>query len=836
MATHEIGRISDGMITSEGGVDSGLCPNLIRKNQLAWARNMHMRGGERECRHGFTQMRFLGESTPDLPRLNFQGFGHYEDQTGRGYVVFFAGGRTFTGSLSKFDCSISEITISGDPNSSVAQRIWSRQADRYLVIQDASSKPMIYDGSSSRRAAIDEVPIGSGPMVYGNGRLGVAIGNEYVFGDILGGPTGVLKFTENDYLNEGGSFAVPLQSGQITGMEYTASPNTALGQGELLITTPDCVYSVILPTNRDAWKDTTDIIQRVIIINNGSMSDAITLVNGDAFIRSRDGVRSVIQAVRDFSQMGNVPISREMSRAFNSDPQALLKHTSSIFFDSRYFCLTGARYANNGAIFKQIGVYDLDLVSSNNTRLPPAWNGVWEGYDFLRLFKGRFGSVDRAFFAARNPNKGFVKSIIVKTDGVYGSLTPKGVTITDSDGGSSKLEVVPHYCWKDAPVIVNPGTGYTVGTVITLNASISSDLKISEPVYVVSSVGGGGAVTGLTQVAGRFGDYLDKVNGPYPTVSSGAGTGLTLGNDCRLFKLDPKKVTDLPTIAVAGTGYTVNDIITLSGPTPKLSDAQYKVEAVDGGGGITKISQVAGKYGQYSVRPNGTYGVTGGTGTGCTLKMPGSPATYTSTTPPIIEPIFASGLEAYCVLDFEWEFWEMVPGTKFDFYIDDTWVRNERRISWSFVSPSYNFATDVNVLARDTKMLIGAELWIDRITGTLDCSMEWTNDQHPLWIPWHSWDHKALYKNCGTASNCVPVFYMEQHRSRVCMPQPKPVCDTNGQTPRNESKEFQFRFSAVGFGRVKMVEMVAKKTPEPTRHPCPTSEHVSGLEFACDEL
>ena len=53
-------------------------------------------------------------------------------------------------------------------------------------------------------------------MAYGDARLTVAQGNQFLVGDINGGATNVISFTETTYLAGGGSFALPFNNGNIS--------------------------------------------------------------------------------------------------------------------------------------------------------------------------------------------------------------------------------------------------------------------------------------------------------------------------------------------------------------------------------------------------------------------------------------------------------------------------------------------------------------------------------------------------------------------------------------------------------------------------------------------
>jgi len=294
-----------------------------------------------------------------------------------------------------------------DLNASSRTHAYFQPVEKYLVIQDGSSAALIYD-STLRRADYlkKEVPTGTA-MAYGMGRLWVATSERtFVAGDINNGPSSVLKFTENDYLNEGGSFAVPGDAGIITGMTFLSNLDTSLGQGPLLVFTENAIFSMNCPVNRDVWKNLTSPIQTVSMNKYGSTGqDSIQLVNGDCFYRSIDGLRTFILARRDFTTWGNLPVSREMTRVMTDDMN-LLKFTSSALFDNRYFFTLGFRKDRTSAYALGLGVMDFDLLGGIGGKFQPVWEGIWTGLRFTKLVTGRIDGIDRCFSFAVDPDTG----------------------------------------------------------------------------------------------------------------------------------------------------------------------------------------------------------------------------------------------------------------------------------------------------------------------------------------------------------------------------------------------------------------------------------------------
>ena len=280
----------------------------------------------------------------------------------------------------------------------------------YLINLGAVAGGTVNAGSNLN--AIPELPA-AGPMDYYMGRVWEANGREYVAGDIVGGPYGtaaygyrdsILKFNENTFLALGGTFRVPDMAGNITALKHPIQLDTSLGEGQLFAFTDNRVYSVNVTPKRADWKTLSEPIQRVAQIGYGATSDrSVVGVNGDLLFQSIDpGVRSMTEAIRYFQQWGNLPISIEESRATLLTDRALLKYGSGILFDNRVLQTTLPEQSDVGVIHKGLMPLNFDTVSTLATKTPPAWEGLLEGVDILRVLVGNFGGLERAFAFVRS--------------------------------------------------------------------------------------------------------------------------------------------------------------------------------------------------------------------------------------------------------------------------------------------------------------------------------------------------------------------------------------------------------------------------------------------------
>lgn len=302
-----------------------------------------------------------------------------------------------------------------DPNPSQIDQAWGTQAERWWVLRDGPSIPFIYDGSTSRRANSNLPPgngkeIGPGRMLtYGMGRIWGALNDARSFraGDLVNGPSGtplfhfrdsVLKETENSFLNGGGDFVTPTNSGGITAMRFVATLDSSLGQGPLQVLTPTQTFSVNTPLDRTTWATLENPIQTISLINYGGLSHyGSILVNGDLIYRAIDGIRSLVLARREFTAWGNTPISREMNRVTNLDDPKLLKYSSAVVFNNRLYMTASPQRTSHGVIHRGFVMLDFDLISSMGDKLPPVYDGIGVGLNILQLVKGEFNGVERMF-------------------------------------------------------------------------------------------------------------------------------------------------------------------------------------------------------------------------------------------------------------------------------------------------------------------------------------------------------------------------------------------------------------------------------------------------------
>lgn len=362
---------------------------------------------------------------------NFQGAAIYDIDDFEQHIMVMVGGTLYQLDV---DGGITVNAIFNDGlSASNAPQVWMCQADTYFVIQDGKSIPIIMNGIgniNTRRAVPPEVPVATA-MAYGQGRLFAAQGRQVIAGDILGGPTTVISFTENTYLSEAAFFGVPLNSGNVIGLIFIEQGDTQTGQGELLMFARHACYSIQASVPREAtqtqpgWQGTPGM-QKVALTNIGGTGwRNLVTVNQDVFFRSKDGWRTFRTARNEAYGWGGAPISNEMLRVLYTDSLQLLDYASSCIFKNRVFLTcTPSPYPSNisggGAVFHSLCVMDLQVISSvvNRSNLAyefspyfsqrgsPAYDGIWQppnGLEILQIVQGEFARQERMFVFCYNP-------------------------------------------------------------------------------------------------------------------------------------------------------------------------------------------------------------------------------------------------------------------------------------------------------------------------------------------------------------------------------------------------------------------------------------------------
>ncbi len=359
--------------------------------------NGTVRDGKPRTRTGLVQRLIL-------PEGRFQGAGFYSQ--GSGKIILSIGGELHR-VLIQGNSFVSEDIPLGFPNASNLDEAWMCETPSGFVIQDDQSAPIIYNGSTTRRANPEtpEIPLGSA-MAFGNGRLWVVVKERRNLkaGDIYDGtPGSEFAFTETQYLLGGGAFYFPYD---LTALAFLPVNNTATGYGSLMVFGEASLVSIRAEvTQRDLWQIIPGF-QTIVLDGIGTTSaHCVTRVDQDLYFRDANGqVRSIRSAAQEAQGPGNSGLSREVRRIVDYETKAQLRFGSGIYFKNRLL-FTAAPLLSVGlpqnTVFQKLLSLDCAPLSTMRGKSAPAYDGEWTGADVLRVVQGNFLGKPRAFAIVR---------------------------------------------------------------------------------------------------------------------------------------------------------------------------------------------------------------------------------------------------------------------------------------------------------------------------------------------------------------------------------------------------------------------------------------------------
>jgi hypothetical protein len=278
-----------------------------------------------------------------------------------------------------------------------------------ISIQGHSSTPPINSTYAVSAATSSPTPTVTIPVAVTSGGTG-----GFVSRFNAGLDSDLLRFAENTFLNEGGSFAPSGKVGRITALVFLPVQDTATGQGDLIAFCERGAVTFQVSAARAEWKN-LEGFQRVLFDNIGSTSDNILPVNGDLFFRSREGngIRSYRNARGESTGYGFTPLSAEIDPVLKQDTQWMLDRVSFANFDNRLLmtCLpkqypdraTGAEPDATllaqpiPTLYTGIAVLDFQSTSAGRGKSSAVFDGVWTGLQIYKLVQGTFDGDPRCF-------------------------------------------------------------------------------------------------------------------------------------------------------------------------------------------------------------------------------------------------------------------------------------------------------------------------------------------------------------------------------------------------------------------------------------------------------
>lgn len=148
--------VYDSIDTLELGINSGLNPLLLPKNQLSFASNATVRDGFVTTRPSFTNQLTITWPSDEVKEAVeeglFQGAGYYQPDSGNQSLFAQIAGRLFQFVVNGNGVTVIERTIPGDPNPATSTQAWMWQSENFLIVNDGASLPIFFDGVTTRRS------------------------------------------------------------------------------------------------------------------------------------------------------------------------------------------------------------------------------------------------------------------------------------------------------------------------------------------------------------------------------------------------------------------------------------------------------------------------------------------------------------------------------------------------------------------------------------------------------------------------------------------------------------------------------------------------------------
>jgi hypothetical protein len=143
-------------------------------------------------------------------------------------------------------------------------------------------------------------------------------------------------------------------------------------------------------------------------------------------------------------------------------------------------------------------------------------------------------------------------------------------------------------------------------------------------------------------------------------------------------------------------------------------------------------------------------------------------------------------------IDNSLHMWELTTSERFE--------NGDNRVSWYIESPAYTWGNELEL-----KRLVGGEIWIDKVFGTVQMTFKYRGDADPCWHPWFA-TTICSEKNCTEDVNnpcAYPTTWREGYRFPVTLPEPSSPCDSMGIRPAQIAHQFQLRIELRGWCRIR---------------------------------
>lgn len=363
-----------GATSFAGGVNSGVRPELIDESAYYSGVNVVCRSGGVATRPDFTPL--SPPLPPEFATGRFQGAAWYR-AAGQNLLVFVLSGRVYLLDLEARELFSTWRSVG--LFSQAVHRCYFCQAGPFMIVQDGVSPAVILSGTAARvrRTDVPEVPTGTA-MHFLQGRLFVQVtASAIMAGDIyqLSDPETLLRFTEQQYLAEGGALEFPSHLGDIRALTTLPNLDSAKGDGPLLVfgTNGAGVFRVDSP--RTTWLNIPFFKTLIQGVGCAGPNMAIPVGSDVVFFSPQAGPTS-LQMIRGVLESGRpaAAYQKKVANALRQDTAWMQEYGSAVLCNNRFLTTLAGEFHPGEAWQEPVfrGILSLDMERDG-------FDGVWTG-------------------------------------------------------------------------------------------------------------------------------------------------------------------------------------------------------------------------------------------------------------------------------------------------------------------------------------------------------------------------------------------------------------------------------------------------------------------------
>lgn len=741
--------VYDSIFSFEDGMNAGVNPLLLPKNQLAWASNATTRGAFLHPRpvRRMLALDFGGNTALQtaVTKGLWQGKTYFKPDSGPEVLIASIAGRLFRFLPSGTTAVVSEIT-GGNPQSATALQCWLWQAEHWVIWNDGINRPVFFDGTNTARSRGN---VNSGPPMYfvahdftGIGP-GTPIDLTYAFTGLNGDSVTLSPGTGSDKV---GVVASGAGTTHIVVNFGFVLPNYFVGAGAQLLDTASSISAA-------------SISQAVVILNNYDTTTSLTfnlatVYGGSANVIISNGTIFPIRG-EVTAGLGTNVLQIKLTSLKNSQ-------TSNLYIGPNINIAVGQIVADTATA---------PQAAPLPPQFPPGRMGAYgRGRIWMSLADGKqFIAGDIVGGSSGTKVENFRDAILNITENQF--LVGGGnFTVPGSVGD---IRAMVFTAQLDAALGQGPLMVFTPTHVFSCNAPVDrlTWQNLSNPILTESAIGNGGL--------GQDSTFLVNSDTFYRSVD-GIRSLILSTQDFNSWVRTPishevERVLsrDNQALLAFGQGVFFDNRVLMSASPISTSQGVYHQALIALNTDL--ITTVREK------KPPAYDGPWPG------QNIMGLVAGEFSQVQRCYEFVYNTVLKSL-------ELWELMPSSASDVenqsLIPIVGDNGTDAIEWWFESPT--IFREQNPANRTFKQLVNGEIMVDKLVGRVDFEAFYKADQYPCWIPWLSWTECAV-QNSGQ-SNTKPAF---APRMGLGSPSSTP-CDPSTNRPFVQGFTFQFKLVVTG--------------------------------------